>query len=1848
MIEAQHLEAAPEGFPAHPPTGEALRSRILLLVNDSMLHLNLSSRLRLAGFEVAVTSSGELAKQKLHSFNPHAVVLDLMVDDDTGDAVIKELRRDPGAARLPILAFASAPNSRAAKKAMKAGATRLFIETATPLDDLVTELGLEFAGRRGEDDTAWIRATDQTRAPQTTENRAALRDAVRRLSAHLEMLRQAKGNSGRAAVFGELRGKVQPVMSLARDSAQPGLHRLISALYSLLKVLSEMPECATESTQRTVCAAVEVLERLSACGPADSAEGPLELTAAVADNDMVSRSVVCSALRSVGFKFECFAHASVVLRYFDDNRADLVIVHLAPDASTDPEFSKKLRAKAEHADVPVILVSGVSDFESRAALKADDRDEVITKPFIFMELSVKALSLALKRRLARTQPAAEAEASAPTADVAASFADDSVELAPMDAETLPSDPGGVQPPKLPRSRFKGSSISAATGAGASNELAALRAELAKKQEEREKLVSRIFNNELELDQIRTALDEEREHRQQLEQMVQDLMVGQPPQAGGEKGDATGGGQSAGVTPLPAELLASLQAQLQELSAEAESLRAALEAKQQERQELTARIYNDEVQLETIRTQLDQERARREQLETGPAPGGPAAAGEAGKLQVELMSLRQAQEELLRQLTAAKLESEAEFKNKAELEVRLQELEGELKQMATAREGLEAERIRLEEELQTKLTATAAAAESEQALQQGRAEANEKLQREVEALQQSRSELETRLAAEHQAADEAAQLKASLAEQLACVRQNLEAALAEQQRLTGEKAEAVAGLEAQVDRLKQAAMAAEGALQAETERKAHAQKELEDLWRAQEELDAQLTREKQISAAGQARQQELETRWQNASGQLEDSHAALAAAEQSIRAEAERRCALETQLASLQTELDGKLASQTQLAVEVGEQKANLEQRLLKLEEELPAARGKIAELTAERERLQNELAGQLKVAAQAASAAEEKARSEAARSRQLAEEVAKLRQTGAELDQQLQLEQQQTRQATATREQVERKLVAAETEVQQSLAAQQALVDAHKNLEAELARQIDRERRQTAESEARAQAVASELKQEKARLEKQLEQTNAELEQGRTHQRAMARERQETEKRLNAELKSATAAAGRVQAEADSTAGRNQDLTAQLNRLRETHDGLQSELAREQGALKEAKARGDALETRLAEARVICEELKAALAGERVTAAKAASEKAELERRLDAELKSWGEARAGFESQIANHQRREADLSQELSATEAAAAQADSAHRRELERANKFEREVTQLWQVRDDLKSRAAAAQKQVEDLHQQRGELASRLDESGRSLEQAQAEAEAARASGLRHEEQNRELVAQNESLRAEAAVMADRQRTHESELASMDRRVRESVASLARTTATLESERGERQRIEQRAANLAVQLQDLHRELNSHLDVEKENQVRIAEIEQELATRVQELASVQSAFETERGQRREVEQRTAALAGQIESLRQEIADRLRLEKETQTRIANLEQQLRAREESLVRVTQHLETEREERRRAELRGESLVAQAQQLQGQLEQSGQREQTNLGKIAALEEQGRARTQEIEGLQSGLATERGERRKVEERAQSLSVQLRELHKELDQHLRLEKEFQGKVAELGTQLGERQRAMARVEAELEKEAADRGLAEQQLRAAGDISAKLHQYQTSFDEARRAFDQTQQELENRLQAAAETARERDELMEREAAEKNRLLKELDAVRREAQAQAQQNALERTKLQAALQVESMERRRLEGDAMHSRYASLQSSRSGRAMVNGFRRQLEKPVDQLMTQARRMLALEIQGELRQIAETLLESAVSLQNSVRECDVVDLTVAEPKVNEGPAAEKAAS
>jgi chromosome segregation ATPase len=101
---------------------------------------------------------------------------------------------------------------------------------------------------------------------------------------------------------------------------------------------------------------------------------------------------------------------------------------------------------------------------------------------------------------------------------------------------------------------------------------------------------------------------------------------------------------------------------------------------------------------------------------------------------------------------------------------------------------------------------------------------------------------------------------------------------------------------------------------------------------------------------------------------------------------------------------------------------------------------------------------------------------------------------------------------------------------------------------------------------------------------------------------------------------------------------------------------------------------------------------------------------------------------------------------------------------------------------------------------------------------------------------------------------------------QLRELENRLRTTVSSLARATAELETERGERRRSEQRAATLAGQMQQLHEELKSHLAAEQNDHQRLTELERQLREQGQQnnltVAELQSALRAEQCERQRLE--------------------------------------------------------------------------------------------------------------------------------------------------------------------------------------------------------------------------------------------------------------------------------------------------------------------------------------------------------------------------------------------------
>lgn len=63
------------------------------------------------------------------------------------------------------------------------------------------------------------------------------------------------------------------------------------------------------------------------------------------------------------------------------------------------DLCKQIRALPHHAKTPVVFVTGLTDFASRAKSTISGGNNLIGKPFLMMELAVKSLTFLMKARL---------------------------------------------------------------------------------------------------------------------------------------------------------------------------------------------------------------------------------------------------------------------------------------------------------------------------------------------------------------------------------------------------------------------------------------------------------------------------------------------------------------------------------------------------------------------------------------------------------------------------------------------------------------------------------------------------------------------------------------------------------------------------------------------------------------------------------------------------------------------------------------------------------------------------------------------------------------------------------------------------------------------------------------------------------------------------------------------------------------------------------------------------------------------------------------------------------------------------------------------------------------------------------------------------------------------------------------------------------------------------------------------------------------------------------------------------------------------------------------------------------
>ncbi|MFO1475499.1 MAG: response regulator [Verrucomicrobiota bacterium] len=385
-----------------------MNNKVLLIEDDEFFANVYRNKLLLDGFDVDVAHDGEAGLERVRSFRPDAVLLDLILPRMSGVDVIKQLRLDTAHPGLPIIVFSNTYLTGVVQEAWKAGATKCLAKASCSPSQVIKTIrqALEDGSKDGGAPAA---ARPAPAAAQYNEAEFAqdlrqlfleeLPETLVALRSQLQLLVKSDNETLRVQNVEQLYRRVRTLNSSASVVGMFHISQMAEALEALLKELQEKPKSINVSTLRTIAAAVDFLGFLFTLKDATNETKAFEGHVLVVDDDAISRRAIGYALEKVRLKSMTVENPVLTLRLVEERRFDLVFLDVDMPGMNGFELCTKLRELPAYRRTPVVFVTGLNDFESRTNSAVSGGNDLIAKPFLFMELAVKALVFILRTRL---------------------------------------------------------------------------------------------------------------------------------------------------------------------------------------------------------------------------------------------------------------------------------------------------------------------------------------------------------------------------------------------------------------------------------------------------------------------------------------------------------------------------------------------------------------------------------------------------------------------------------------------------------------------------------------------------------------------------------------------------------------------------------------------------------------------------------------------------------------------------------------------------------------------------------------------------------------------------------------------------------------------------------------------------------------------------------------------------------------------------------------------------------------------------------------------------------------------------------------------------------------------------------------------------------------------------------------------------------------------------------------------------------------------------------------------------------------------------------------------------------
>jgi len=371
------------------------KKTILILDDHQPASQGYLEKLQAQGFKVELTAAFDSTLQFLKNTAVDLAILDLCLPGINVVELIKKIRSDSGLASKPIIALSNPYLGALTQAAVEAGATKSVAKvdiTPERLLELVRELGVS-ASPGGRSAVGALETSQEKLSSNLLINRSRM---VAKLRSSYRNFTWTRRQDLRRGALLQMHRQLRLLAGSAKMLALRKIVQLSTALEALFVELYAEPERITASVVRTMAHSIDALAPLLDCPANPQDEVIPSSKILVVDDEVIARQLICSAVGKAGLDAVGLDDPLAAQRLLKRERFDLIFLDVEMPGLTGLDLCVKIRAMKSNRSTPIVFVTSHSDFASRAQSALSGGNDFIAKPFLLVEVALKALTWLFK------------------------------------------------------------------------------------------------------------------------------------------------------------------------------------------------------------------------------------------------------------------------------------------------------------------------------------------------------------------------------------------------------------------------------------------------------------------------------------------------------------------------------------------------------------------------------------------------------------------------------------------------------------------------------------------------------------------------------------------------------------------------------------------------------------------------------------------------------------------------------------------------------------------------------------------------------------------------------------------------------------------------------------------------------------------------------------------------------------------------------------------------------------------------------------------------------------------------------------------------------------------------------------------------------------------------------------------------------------------------------------------------------------------------------------------------------------------------------------------------------------